>query len=262
MTAETIAAMAAPADRTSEDALLGGRLTLRQPVHGHRFGHDAVLLASAVPGQAGQHAIELGAGVGAAGLALARRVDGLTVTLVELDAELTALAAENAACNGLAERVRAICLDAANLTAFAAAGIAAGSVDHVLMNPPFNPPHNVSPDHARRLARSAPPGTLAAWGDTAARLLRPGGVLTLIWRADGLADVLATLADGFGAIAILPLHPRPGTAAIRVLVRATKASKAPLAVLPGFILAGIDGKPTVQVEAILRDGAAFDFPAG
>jgi tRNA1(Val) A37 N6-methylase TrmN6 len=261
MTAETTAAMAALADRTSEDALLGGRLTLRQPVHGHRFGHDAVLLAAAVPGQAGQHAIELGAGVGAAGLALARRVDGLTVTLVELDAELTALAAENAARNGLAERVRTICLDATNLTAFAAAGIAAGSVDHVLMNPPFNPPHNVSPDHARRLARSAPPGVLAAWCDTAA-LLRPGGVLTLIWRADGLADVLATLADGFGAIAVLPLHPKPGVAAIRVLVRATKASKAPLAVLPGFILAGIDGKPTVQVEAILRDGAAFDFPAG
>jgi tRNA1(Val) A37 N6-methylase TrmN6 len=261
MTAETTAAMAALADRTSEDALLGGRLTLRQPVHGHRFGHDAVLLAAAVPGQAGQHAIELGAGVGAAGLALARRVDGLTVTLVELDAELTALAAENAARNGLAESVRTICLDATNLTAFAAAGIAAGSVDHVLMNPPFNPPHNVSPDHARRLARSAPPGVLAAWCDTAARLLRPSGVLTLIWRADGLADVLATL-DGFGAIAVLPLHPKPGVAAIRVLVRATKASKAPLAVLPGFILAGIDGKPTVQVEAILRDGAAFDFPAG
>jgi tRNA1(Val) A37 N6-methylase TrmN6 len=253
--------MAAQADGTSEDALLGGRLTLRQPVQGHRFGHDAVLLAAAVPGRAGQHAIELGAGVGAAGLALARRVDGLTVALVELDAQLTALAAENAARNGLAERVRAICLDATDTTAFAAAGIATSSADHVLMNPPFNPPHNVSPDRARRLARSASPGTLSAWGDTAARLLRPGGILTLIWRADGLLDVLAMLADGFGAIAILPLYPRPGAAAIRVLVRATKASKAPLAVLPGFILAGTDGKATVQVEAILRDGAAFDFPA-
>jgi tRNA1(Val) A37 N6-methylase TrmN6 len=254
--------MAAQADRTSEDALLGGRLTLRQPLRGHRFGHDAVLLAAAVPGRAGQHAIELGAGVGAAGLALARRVDGLAVILVELDAQLTALAAENAAHNGLAERVRAICLDATDMTAFAAAGIALSSADHVLMNPPFNPPHNVSPDRARRLARSASLGTLSAWVDTAARLLRPGGILTLIWRADGVADVLATLANGFGAIAVLPLHPRPGAGAIRVLVRATKASKAPLAVLPGFILAGVDGKPTAQVEAILRGGAALDFPAG
>jgi tRNA1(Val) A37 N6-methylase TrmN6 len=89
--------------------------------------------------------------------------------------------------------------------------------------------------------------------------LRSGAVLTLIWRADGLGDVLTTLGRGFGAIAILPLHPRPGAAAIRVLVRAVKASKAPLAVLPGLILAGADGKPTAQAEAIMRDGAALNL---
>jgi tRNA1(Val) A37 N6-methylase TrmN6 len=158
--------------------------------------------------------------------------------------------------------VRAICLDATDLTAFAAAGIGLGAADHVLMNPPFNPLHNVSPDRARRLAHSTAPGALAVWADTAAQLLRSGAVLTLIWRADGLGDVLTTLGRGFGAIAILPLHPRPGAAAIRVLVRAVKASKAPLAVLPGLILAGLDGKPTAQTEAIMRDGTAVDFPDG
>jgi tRNA1(Val) A37 N6-methylase TrmN6 len=60
-------------------------------------------------------------------------------------------------------------------------------------------------------------------------------------------------------MAILPLHPRPGAAAIRVLVRATKASKAPLSVLPGLILAGADSRPTAQAETIMRDGAALDF---
>ena len=77
--------MPAEAGRVSEDALLGGKVILRQPVRGHRFGHDAVLLAAATPAQAGQHAVELGSGVGAAGLALACRVEGLTVTLVELE---------------------------------------------------------------------------------------------------------------------------------------------------------------------------------
>ena len=32
---------------TSEDAVLGGRLRLRQPLKGHRVGHDAILLAAA-----------------------------------------------------------------------------------------------------------------------------------------------------------------------------------------------------------------------
>ena len=82
--------MADVADPTSEDALLGGKLTLRQPLRGHRFGHDAVLLAAATPARKGEHAIELGAGVGAAGLALARRVEGLAVTLIELDPNLAA----------------------------------------------------------------------------------------------------------------------------------------------------------------------------
>jgi len=250
--------MAAGAEPTSEDALLGGKLVLRQPRRGHRFGHDAVLLAAATPARRGEHAIELGAGVGAAGLALARRVDGLTVTLVELDPSLTALARENAKRNLLGERVRAVCLDAAAPVAqFVAAGLRPGCANHVLMNPPFNAPHNPSPDRRRRLARAASAGMLVQWLGTAARLLHADGDLTFIWRADGLADVLAALTAGFGAIAIVPVYPKPQAAAIRVLIRAAKNSRAPLTVLPGLILAGSDNKPTREAEAILRGGAAL-----
>jgi tRNA1(Val) A37 N6-methylase TrmN6 len=258
MMPETVSDMAAAADPTSEDALLGGRLVLRQPVRGHRFGHDAVLLAAATPAQAGHHAIEFGAGVGAAGLSLARRVEGLAVTLVELDPNLTALAHENAARNSLGDRVRAVCLDLAAAPAeFLAVGLGPDSADHVLMNPPFNTSHNPPPDPARRLARAAPPDSLGRWLDTARRLLRPHGQLTLIWRADRLADVLMALTPGFGAFAIVPVYPKPGTAAIRVLMRATKDSHAPLALLPGLMLADADNKPTAQAQAILRDGAAL-----
>jgi tRNA1(Val) A37 N6-methylase TrmN6 len=254
--------MVAAADSTSEDALLGGKLTLRQPLRGHRFGHDAVLLAAATPARKGEHAIELGAGVGAAGLALACRVKGLAVTLIELDPKLAALARENAARNALAERVRVVGLDvAAPVAQFADAGLTPDSADHVLMNPPFNVPHNPSPDQARRLAHAASPGTLAQWIDTAARLLRPQGALTLIWRADGLADLLAALASRFGAIAILPVYPKPGAAAIRVLLSAAKSSNAPLSLLPGLVLADSDNKPGAQAEAILRDGAALVLTA-
>jgi hypothetical protein len=40
-----------------------------------------------------------------------------------------------------------------------------------------------------------------------------------------------------------------------VLARAVKASRAPLSLLPGFILADAAGKPTAQAEAVLRRGA-------
>ena len=109
----------------TQDAVLGGRLLLKQPRRGHRVGHDAILLAAACPARARDRVVDLGAGVGAAGLALALRVEGTRVTLVEVDAGLAALAAENAQVNGLAARVGSTVLDvAAPARAFAAAGLA------------------------------------------------------------------------------------------------------------------------------------------
>ena len=92
------------------------------------------------------------------------------------------------------------------------------------MNPPFHDARrqNVSPDPRRRLAHAAAPGLLTRWVASAAWLLKPGGVLTLIWRADGLDEVLAALKDEFGAVMVLPVLPGPDRPAIRVLVRAVK----------------------------------------
>jgi tRNA1(Val) A37 N6-methylase TrmN6 len=248
----------------TEDAVLGGRLRLRQPRRGHRVGHDAILLAAACPARAGDIAVDLGAGVGAAGLALAARVPGTAVTLVEIDPKLAALAAENAKLNQLETRVRAVALDVtAPARAFAAAGLAADGVAHVLMNPPFNDPQRqrASPDAGRALAHAAPRAVLVpllvSWIKTAARLLRPRGTLTLIWRADGLADVLPALAPAFGAVAVTPVHPAPDKPAIRILVTAVKASRAPLALQPPLVLADASGRPTAAADAILRDGAAL-----
>jgi tRNA1(Val) A37 N6-methylase TrmN6 len=252
------AAMAAEPVETSEDAVLGGRLVLRQPLKGHRVGHEAILLAAACSARPGEHMVDFGSGIGAAGLAVARRVENLAVTLIEIDPALTALARANAERNALAERVRAVCLDvAANSAAFAAVGLAPGAWDHVLMNPPFNAAQNPSPDRGRRLAHSAPRDLVARWLRAAARLLRPAGVVTMIWRADDLDTVLAALAGGFGAVIVLPVHAKQGVPAIRVLIRAVKASRAPLSLLPGFFLADAAGKPTPEAEAVLRYGAVL-----
>ena len=241
---------------TTQDAVLGGRLALRQPRHGHRVGHDAILLAAATQARPG--AVDLFAGVGAAGLALALRVPRLDVTLVEIDPALVTLARDNIARNDLSDRARAVELDVdAPAREFSAAGISTASVDRVLMNPPFNDPlrQRASPQAGRRLAHAASHGQLTAWAGVASRLLKPNGVLTLIWRADGLARALDALTRRFGAIAVLPVHPRPDAAAIRVLVRAVKSSRAPLRLLPGLVLADAAGRPTAEAEAVLRDNA-------
>src|SRR6202035_3505914 len=170
----------------TEDAFLGGKLRLRQPKSGHRAGHDAILLAAATPACSGDRVVDLGAGVGAAGLALARRVAGLKLVLVEIDAALADLARGNAAANAISADV--IVLDVtSDAAAFAAAGLAPDSVDVVLMNPPFNDParHRASPDQARVSAHVASAATLESWIGASRRRLETRGTPSPIWRAGG-----------------------------------------------------------------------------
>lgn len=241
---------------TTIDAVLGGRLRIRQPRRGHRVGHDAILLAAVTGGSYGQQAVEFGAGVGAAGLAVASRCPGLRVTLVEIDPVLSALAKENARLNRFDERFKVVTHDVTLPTLFAADNVMGGSADRVLMNPPFNDAerHNVSPDPSRALAHAASSDTLSRWIGAAARALNARGVLTMIWRADALARVLEALRHEFGDVAVLPVHPRPGAPAIRVLIRAVKGQQAPLALLPGLILNDENGRPSAAAEAVLREG--------
>jgi len=248
------------ADDTTDDAVLGGRLRLLQPKRGHRVGHDAILLAAATGGAAGARAADLGAGIGGAGLALARRISGLDVTLVEIDPALAALAGENARRNDLGGRVRAVACDVEDAAALTAAGMAAQTFDRVLMNPPFNDPdrQQSSPDARRRLAHVAGDGLAARWVAAAARLLRPQGVLTVIWRGAALEEIVAALPPAFGAIRVLPVLPRPGAEPVRVLVRAVKGGAGRLPDDAPLVLNDTAGKPAPAAEDILR--AAMPLP--
>src|SRR5438132_9286431 len=95
------AAMTERLRETTEDAFLGGQLRLRQPKAGHRAGHDAMLLAAATAARPGGRVADFGAGVGAAGLAVAKRVPSVRIVLIEIDEALAALARQNATSNAI-----------------------------------------------------------------------------------------------------------------------------------------------------------------
>ncbi len=245
------------------DGFLRGRVRLWQPKAGFRSSVDAVLLAAAVPAHAGDSALDLGCGAGAAALCLAARVNGVRVAGLELQAGYAALARRNAAENGIAMAVW-------EGDAAAPPRDLRGQVfDHVLTNPPYFRAGGgtAAADPGREAAlREALP--LADWVAAALRRVRPGGWLVLIQQADRLAEVLAAL-PGFGAGAeVLPVAPRAGRAAGRVILRARKGGRAAFRLLPPFVLhAGAehlaDGEDlTAAAHAVLRDGAALDWPHG
>ena len=136
---------------------------------------------------------------------------------------------------------------------FAAAGLVPDSVDAVLMNPPFNDAarHRASPDPSRASAHVATPALLARWVDAARRILKSGGRLTLIWRADGIAEALAALDRGFGSLGIVPVHGDVSKPAIRVLITAEKGGRAPARLWPALMLNDEQAQPSRQAADIL-----------
>lgn len=246
------APMTDPVLELTEDTFLGGQLRLKQLKSGHRAGHDAVLLAAATAARSDDRVVDLGAGVGVAGLSVARRVAGIDLVLVEIDAVLAGLARANANANAI--RADVVVLDVeADAASFAAVGLVPDSVDAVLMNPPFNDParHRISPDTARGTAHMATATTLANWVHAARRILKSRGALTLIWRADGIAEVLAALDHGFGSLQVLPVHGDARAPANRILVRAIKGGRAPTQILPALMLNDESGAPNIKVQEVL-----------
>jgi tRNA1(Val) A37 N6-methylase TrmN6 len=237
-------------------------LQILQPRSGYRAGLDAVVLAAAVAKPEGRsmRALDVGAGVGTAGLCLARRLEDAQVTLFEREPALVRLAQQNVARNGLGPRVRVVegtvGLAASELRAL---DLAEESFDQVIANPPYHDldAGTLAPDALKAGSHAMPESELARWARFMARMAAPGGGVTVIHKAEALIRLLAALDGRFGALVVRPLYPRDGAPAHRVLVQGVKGSRAPPALLPGFVLHVAGDAFTPAAEAVLRDGAGL-----
>ncbi len=247
---------------TSHDALRGGRLGLRQPLKGHRAGSDAILLAAAAPIDGVRRLVDVGAGVGAVGLAILQRMKGASADLVEQDAELAALAEENAAFNGLQERIRVVGVDITRTRERRAAGLLDAAADLVVTNPPFFDARSVrvSPDARRASAHVfAGAAPLETWIIASLALLRAGGRFIIIHRPEALAQILGAFGRRLGAVAILPIHPQADASAHRILVAGVKGARGPTSLRAGLVLHDQQGAFTPHAQAIHRGEALIDW---
>lgn len=243
----------------TDDAFLGGALAILQMRSGYRAGLDAVMLAAAVApvGDNALRVLDVGAGVGTAGLCVARRVPVAEVVLLEREPELVELAARNIARNRLEPRVRAVSASVGAAVAdLRALGLRDESFSHVIANPPY---YDVSagtlaPDRLKAGAHAMDGDGLERWARFMARMAQPLGVALVVHRAEALPQLLQAFGQRFGALTILPLHPREGEPASRVLLRGVKGSRAPLRILRGFTLHGEGNAFTPEAQEILRNG--------
>lgn len=255
-----IADAAAAKSDTSVDAFLGGRVEAVQPASGHhRAGLEAVLLAASLPATMRGTVVELGAGVGVAGFCVAARCFETTITLVERDAVAVECARAGLARKENRDFAGRVKIVEADIKAHAE--LPQGSADAVIFNPPFydSVSASASPASARAGAHVMDEGGLDPWFRAASALTRSGGTATIIFRADGLDLVIASAKGRFGGLDILPIAPRDGEPAHRILVRGVKASRAALRLLPSIVLheeSGSSFRP--EIDAILREAAPLE----
>ena len=254
-----------PQELLSADTLLGGAVQLRQPRDGFRAAIDPVLLAATVPAVSGERALDIGCGSGAASLCLARRVAGIRVVGMEVDRSLARLAQDNAALNGLGDRFEAVVGDLLRPPP----RLAPHSFDHVLANPPyFEGQSSTAPaDDARARAHTEGRADLATWIAFALRMARPGATISLIHRAERLADLLDHLGERAGAAVVYPLWPRDpfgerAKPAKRVIVQARAGKRGPMRLVGGLVLHGDGDGYTPAADAVLRAGGALPLGTG
>ncbi|MEP7239502.1 MAG: methyltransferase [Devosia sp.] len=241
----------------TRDAFLGGRLIVTQPTSGFRAGLDSVLLGAAVsPG--GESLLDLGAGVGTAALVALAHDPEITATLVETDADAAALAAANLGANGFAIRAAVTIADVTAPGARRVAGLRADAFGRIIANPPF---FEGTPASRRgAAARQMPAAAIDVWVKAAATHAMPGGEAIFIHTAERLRELLDAFAARFGALTVLPLTPREGEPAHRVLVRGVKGSRAPLTLLASRPLHAQKGRGfRPEFEAIFRGEDALHW---
>ena len=240
-----------PPQTLTEDSLLGGRVRFSQPSCGYRAAIDPVLLAAAVPATAGEAVLDVGAGTGAASLCLAARVPGCRIVGLEVQRSLQRLASHNVRQNDLGGAVQMIEGDLGRPPPRLAGTI----FDHVMTNPPHIAAGAASPSTDPERARANVEGDLdlAGWLAGCLRMLRPGGFLTLLHRADRLADALAAIRGPLGDLIVYPLWPRAGARpAKRLLIQGRKGGRGALSLLPGLVLHDEGGHFSPAAEAVLR----------
>lgn len=223
-------------------------VTVAQPVRGHRFTLDSLLLADFCRIRPRDHVLDPGSGTGIVSLLLASRNPRITVTAMELDPEAADLCRWNSHVNGLADRIQILQQDIRTI----GKRLRPELFDAIVANPPYvrSGAGRQSPFPGRRSARQDAAGELSAWTGLG-KYLRNGGRYFLVFTAARTADLLSTLRQRkLEPKRIRMVHTRPGRPASLVLVEAIKSAAPGAEILSPLIVHGPDGTYSAEVQQL------------
>lgn len=212
------------------------------------FGTDAYLLYAFMRPAARATAIELGCGNGAVSLLAAARGRFAHIHAVEIQGEMTALAARNVALNGLSEKVTVHHADARRLTP----ALFGGEAEIVFANPPYMRTDSgfASPSTAKQIARHECEGGIFEFAAAAAKCVKYGGLFYTVYRPDRAESLFAALREnGFAPKRMLLVQDHPAAAPSIMLTEAKRGAAEGLSLLPPLILHTVSGDTALSPRA-------------
>ena len=242
---------------TTRDTILGGQVTIFQPIAGYRVAIDPVLLAATIPAGPGEKILDVGSGTGAASMALAVRCGDVSVTGLELQGQLVKLARDGAretGLNGCVEFLEGDLLEPPEK-------LTPGGFNHVMANPPYTPAGqgNLPIDASKRKATVEGAATLLDWLEFLLSRVCVDGSITIIHRYDRSDEVIAGLKSiGVGNLVVFPLwQNKTNAVAKRVIIQARKEGVWETRTLHGMVLHDGEGSYTSNAENVLSRGKAL-----
>lgn len=240
--------------------VLDKKIRLLQPDKGFRTSLDTIMLSAACPAQDGQKILDAGCGVGAAGLCVMQRLNNASLVGIDIDHEFIELAKQNRTLNKDSWPTAQIEFVNESLDTFRKHD--KPIFDHVISNPPYlNAGTYLDSPHEKKaiaIGHTKSGINLEEWIRALHRLLKPKGSITLIHRADHTDQILKAFAHRFGFVEIIPLWPKKGRQAKRVIIRALKDKKGPCTMHPGIVLHEDNDTYTAEADAILRGKHLID----
>jgi tRNA1Val (adenine37-N6)-methyltransferase len=240
-------------DQTTHDTISlrgAGIVTVSQPITGHRFTLDSILLADFCRVKPGERVLEPGAGTGIISLLLAKKHPRAAFLAIEVQPSLASLCEQNIVNNGLADRMQVVRKDLRRTGTM----IAPGSLSVIVVNPPYMQEGSgrTSPDRSRQISRQARTAPLGSWLNLH-RYLKNGGRYCLIFPAARLAEIVTAMRKrALEPKRLRLVHPSADRPAALVLVEAVKRGGTGLEVLPPLIVHEQDGGYTGEMKDIYR----------
>lgn len=234
------------------DTFYNGALIIRQHRYGYRFSIDSAILAGHVHPKPLDAIVDLGTGCGIIPLMLGFRNPEIRIYGVEIQPEMAQLASQNVALNRMEGQIEIWHGDIKSLR-----GEIPGPVDHVVCNPPYRPVNSgrINPNSQRAVARHEIKATLADIISAARSVLKPSGLLTIIYPASRTADLVFQMRTyGVEPKWIRMIHSRVDASAKRVLIRGVQGAAPELCVAPPLYIYEKDRNYTQEVNALLNAG--------